>query len=132
MPEFVEFCSARAAELRSRIESLVRMESPSLDKAAVDQCGAALARMLGDAGAAVTTVPQPQRGDHVRAEIPGDRGRVLLLGHFDTVWNVGQLQRMPLHESDGKLYGPGVFAAWLSLFEVGDFEGATGLLGVRH
>ena len=33
---------------------------------------------------------------------------MLLVGHFDTVWPVGQLARMPLHESDGKLFGPGV------------------------
>ena len=34
---------------------------------------------------------------------------VLLLGHFDTVWPVGQLERMPLHEETGRLHGPGVF-----------------------
>jgi glutamate carboxypeptidase len=46
----------------------------------------------------------------VRATFPGDTGRqVLLLGHFDTVWPVGQLERMPFHEAAGRLHGPGVF-----------------------
>jgi glutamate carboxypeptidase len=31
-----------------------------------------------------------------------------MLGHFDTVWPVGQLARMPLLQRDGKLFGPGV------------------------
>jgi glutamate carboxypeptidase len=34
---------------------------------------------------------------------------VLLLGHFDTVWPIGQLDRMPLTRSGGRLHGPGVF-----------------------
>ena len=34
---------------------------------------------------------------------------MLLLGHFDTVWPVGQLDRMPLREEGGRLHGPGVF-----------------------
>ena len=33
----------------------------------------------------------------------------MLLGHFDTVWDVGQLDRMPLREEGGRLYGPGVY-----------------------
>ena len=33
----------------------------------------------------------------------------LLLGHFDTVWPVGQLARMPLRRDADRLYGPGAF-----------------------
>jgi glutamate carboxypeptidase len=33
----------------------------------------------------------------------------MLLGHFDTVWPIGQLERMPLRRHDGRLYGPGIF-----------------------
>jgi glutamate carboxypeptidase len=33
----------------------------------------------------------------------------LLLGHFDTVWPVGTLERMPVGVRDGRLHGPGVF-----------------------
>lgn len=109
MSELLEFCRAKASDLRRDIETLVRLESPSHDKAAVDRCGAALADRLRAAGARVTYDPQPSRGDHIRAEFPGGPSRVLLLGHFDTVWDIGQLQRMPLREEDGCLYGPGIF-----------------------
>jgi glutamate carboxypeptidase len=33
----------------------------------------------------------------------------LLIGHYDTVWPVGQLERMPMVVEQGKLFGPGVY-----------------------
>ena len=33
----------------------------------------------------------------------------MLLGHFDTVWDVGQLREMPLREEEGRLHGPGIY-----------------------
>jgi len=109
MLDLIEFCASRQAALRADIETLVRLESPSTDKASVDRCGAVLARMLESLGASVTRFPQTERGDHIRAEFGGGPKQVLLLGHFDTVWDVGQLERMPLREEDGRLFGPGVY-----------------------
>jgi glutamate carboxypeptidase len=102
-------------ELRRDVETLVRLESPSTDKAAVDRCGAAVAEMLRAAGGDVRLIQQSQRGDHVRAEFAGGPGRVLILGHFDTVWEVGTLARMPLREQDGRLHGPGIYDMKASL-----------------
>lgn len=109
MPDLFEFCRAQQEPLRAAIEMLVRLESPSHDKAAVDRCGAAIAQMLREMNARVTAIPQPGRGDHLRAEFDGGPRRVLLLGHFDTVWDVGQIARMPLRVDGGKLYGPGIY-----------------------
>jgi glutamate carboxypeptidase len=36
------------------------------------------------------------------------QGRILGLGHSDTVWPVGTLARMPFRKADGRLWGPGV------------------------
>ena len=107
--DLLEFCTAQQAALRRDIETLVRLESPSTSKPAVDACGAALAAMLEQSGATVTRYPQAQRGDHLRAEFGEGSGQVLLLGHFDTVWDVGQMARMPLREESGRLYGPGIY-----------------------
>jgi len=105
------WCAAEQAWLLDTIEALVRLESPSTDKAAVDRCGRELATRLERIGAAVTRIDGGERGNHLRAEFRGDGQPVLLLGHFDTVWPVGQLARMPLlHDCDaGVLRGPGVF-----------------------
>ncbi|CAN5825341.1 M20 family metallopeptidase [soil metagenome] len=109
MRPLLDFCSANADQVRSHIETLVRLESPSTDKAAVDRCGATLVRLLEAAGGSVTRFPQSDRGDHLLAEFPGGPQTVLVLGHFDTVWGVGQIQRMPFIEKDGRLFGPGIF-----------------------
>jgi glutamate carboxypeptidase len=105
----MDYCRSQQPQLRRDIETLVSLESPSGVKAAVDRCGEALSSMLTDAGATVTRFPQVDRGDHLRAEFSGGPRQVLLLGHFDTVWNEGELARMPLREADGRLHGPGVF-----------------------
>src|SRR5207302_6373118 len=112
------FCRGQHDWLLETIEALVRVESPTTDKAAVDRCGAELTSRLAAIGGQVMTLPRADRGDHVRAEFscsdvqPGSpaagaspQRQILLLGHFDTVWPVGQLDRMPLERRDGKLHG---------------------------
>jgi len=91
------------------IERLAALESPSTDKAAVDRCGRELAQRLREAGAVVETISNTARGDHIRARWGGDDRPVLLLGHFDTVWPVGTLEKMPLQRDGGRLRGPGTF-----------------------
>jgi glutamate carboxypeptidase len=87
---------------------LVAEESPSTDRAALERCAVVLAARLGEAGASVARVDGGSTAAHVLAEWRGDGPAVLLVGHFDTVWPVGQLARMPLEERDGRLFGPGV------------------------
>jgi len=107
--EILAWCRGEQPWLRGWLETLVRHESPSTNRAAVNVLGDELARQLTALGASVERIPGGQRGDHVRAVFPGDGRPILFLGHFDTVWDVGQLARMPLREEDGKLFGPGVF-----------------------
>ena len=91
------------------IEDLVRLESPSGDVAALNRCGAALAHHMTALGGRVTPIAAPGAGDHLRAEFGAGESQVLVLGHFDTVWPVGQLEHMPVRHDDGRLYGPGTF-----------------------
>ncbi|MGH9309947.1 MAG: M20 family metallopeptidase [Vicinamibacterales bacterium] len=109
MHRLLDYAESERAFLLDTLEALVRAESPSTDKAAVDRCGATLARQLTALGAAVERLPQDERGDHVRAGFKGEGRPILLLGHIDTVWAVGQIGRMPFREEDGRLHGPGIF-----------------------
>ena len=104
-----KFCRAERDWLLEVVESLVRLESPTTDKGAVDRCGAELARRLEAMGGRVTRLPRADRGDHLLAEYGCGESQILMLGHFDTVWPVGQLTQMPLTKSNGRLHGPGVF-----------------------
>ena len=51
-----------------------------------------------------------------RFEGPSGERPALVLGHFDTVWPVGTLERMPFRlDQSGRAYGPGVFDMKASL-----------------
>jgi glutamate carboxypeptidase len=88
--------------LISLIRELVACESPSGDAAALAACAGIVSRHARDASAIV----EPS-GTHLVADWPGPGPRVLLIGHFDTVWPIGQIVRQPLVEREGKLFGPG-------------------------
>jgi glutamate carboxypeptidase len=109
MRQLLTYAERHAEITLQAIETLVRLESPSTDKAAVDRCGEALSGMLRAAGGAVDRLRRSDRGDHVRARFAGSGTPVLLLGHFDTVWPAGTLERMPLRRDGDRLYGPGTF-----------------------
>ena len=117
------YCESRRDWVVETTLALARLESPTDDKAAVDRCGRELQQRMEAIGGTVTRLGQAKAGDHLRAEFGTGDGQVLLLGHFDTVWPVGQLERMPLEFRDGRLFGPGVF----------DMKGgvALGLLAAR-
>src|SRR4029079_15046758 len=87
------------------IEDLVRLESPSTDKAALNRVGAEIARLFVELGARAATLPQERAGDHLRIEIGRGEEQVLVIGHFDTVWSIGQIDTMPVRREDGRLYG---------------------------
>ena len=91
------------------IEDLVRLESPSTDKSALDRVGAEIARLFVELGARAAALPQERSGDHLRIEIGRGDEQVLVIGHFDTVWPIGQIETMPVRREDGRLYGPGSY-----------------------
>ena len=103
--------------------ALARAESPSTDTSALEPCLELMRRLLAEVGARVTVLPRTQAGDHLLAEAGCGERQVLMLGHFDTVWPVGQIERMPVVVRDGKLYGPGVYDMKAGL--------AIGLLAVQ-
>ena len=108
-PDFLTYCSGNRDWLLEFIEALVAIESPSDDRAAVNRCGTELASRLGALGGDITRVSSSTAGDHLRASFGRGPRQILLLGHFDTVWPIGQLGRMPLKREGRRLHGPGVF-----------------------
>ena len=107
--QFLDYCAGQRDWLLDFIEALVAIESPSDDPIAVNRCGAELASRLTALGATVTRVASTTAGDHLRASFGQGPRQILLLGHFDTVWPIGQLKTMPLKRENGRLYGPGIF-----------------------
>lgn len=90
---------------------MVECESPSEDARAVNR----FVELVSDAAApmaSVRTHPGGRYGRNLVCEfaLPGKKksGKVLALGHSDTVWPLGTLKSMPFRERGGRLWGPGV------------------------
>jgi glutamate carboxypeptidase len=91
---------------------LVLAESPSDNKTSVDACGAAAAARARELGGRIKLHKQRSFGDVLevrfgRRSKAGNAGRIMLLGHLDTVWPLGTLKQMPCRIEDGRLWGPG-------------------------
>ena len=112
MPEQLQRALERRQErFLAELEEIVALETPSGEKRALDAFAdmlAAKARSID--GGRVELVPDPANGTHVRAEWPGSAaGRpALVLGHYDTVWPLGTIERMPFRTNDDRAYGPGI------------------------
>ncbi len=105
-------------EMMRRLSDLVCLESPSRDKPALDTLGAVLANRLGEVGASVEIIPNAEGGNHVlgRFSVTSSLRPALVLAHFDTVWPLGTLERMPFRvDEDGRAFGPGIFDMKASL-----------------
>ncbi len=121
MDPLLHYTQQRLPAMLDWIEGLVRIESPTDDKAAVDQAVAYVVDNLptkAPTRAKVKLHRQRGYGNHLRLEFPlSPRGRksqpaagqVLGLGHLDTVWAKGTLARMPCKREGGRLWGPGSF-----------------------
>jgi len=101
---------AREPQLLSDLKALVEIESPSSDKSAVDHLAEFLAARLEHLGAYAQIHQIKNFGNHVQADFAGisESKPVLLLGHIDTVWELGTLKQMPFRVADGRAWGPGV------------------------
>src|SRR6516162_7988601 len=102
---------SRQSEIIDCVRELVGRESPTHDKLACDKLCSYLAVQFERIGGHVEIHRQSIAGDHLEVDFSGasDRKPLLLLGHFDTVYDVGTLQSMPWREQNERLYGPGVF-----------------------
>ncbi len=101
-------------ELIALLREFVECESPSDDAACVSRFQELLvARAAGLAKPKFTrSAGAYGRNLLLDFELPGPRrktpGRVLGVGHADTVWSLGTLRTMPFRRELGRLWGPGV------------------------
>jgi glutamate carboxypeptidase len=111
--ELLRLLKPRLREMLATLRRFVDAESPSLEKAAADRCCGVLAEEWSKRGARVERIAQKHRGDILRItqapSKPRLSGQLLVLGHYDTVYSSGTLQKMPFCVSAGKAYGPGTF-----------------------
>jgi glutamate carboxypeptidase len=111
--EFVQKLRTHEPEMLHLLGRFVRAESPSDNKNAVDQFGRMVAAEWRKRGARVTVLQQAKRGNNLLASYwrgkGRPKGRILLLGHLDTVYDLGSLADMPFRVVHGRAWGPGAF-----------------------
>jgi len=110
--EYLDRVSPRHDAMLATLRELVELESPSHNKAAVDALGQVLGKKFEELGGEVQFHPSLNFGNHIQVDFPGrEAGRkpIMLLGHFDTVWDVGTLKQMPFKVEGKKAAGPGIF-----------------------
>ncbi len=107
----LKYCQSELEPLLVCLRRAVEIESPTSSKAGVDRLASYVAREFKRYGAKVRVLSHATAGSSVLAEFWGQRrGRkpILILGHLDTVWDVGTLRQMPFRIRKGRAYGPGI------------------------
>jgi len=115
MSVILTYLLARQEAMIRTLEDLVALESPSDERLAVNAVAGYLAQAFEPLDAKVEFLPQTVFGDHLRVTWGhGDR-QILLLGHMDTVWPIGELEERPFQIVEDKNTallkgtGPGIF-----------------------
>lgn len=93
------------AQMMDLWQDLVNQDSPASYREGVDLVAKRVFKELEEAGASTRW---DEEGKALIAEIPGDsRAPVLLLGHMDTVFPVGEAARRPFTVEGSRVTGPG-------------------------
>jgi glutamate carboxypeptidase len=106
------YCESELDALVGCLRQAVEIESPSQNPAAIDRVANFFAQEFRQRGAKVQLLSHPTAGSALVGEFPaGARGAkpILLLGHLDTVWDIGTLAVMPYRVEAGSAFGPGIY-----------------------
>ncbi|MBW2148443.1 MAG: M20 family metallopeptidase [Deltaproteobacteria bacterium] len=124
------YVESRQGEILDFLSGLVKKESPSHEKDHVDAVIDDLESAYKDLGFTTRRLLQERYGAHLVADFSGGGGqRVLLVGHADTVYSLGTLDKTPLKRDGERLMGPGVHDMKGGLTAM--LFGIRALLGVR-
>jgi glutamate carboxypeptidase len=93
----------------NELKTIVNIDSGTYTKAGVDQVAEWMQGRLEASECRVTVQPQREFGNHLVATRRGSgKARILVIGHMDTVFPDGEVERRPFTIKDGRAYGPGV------------------------
>ena len=91
------------------LERLVNIDSGSYCKEGIDLCGQIVSEALRALRFCAETIIEPQRGNHIRAERPGDGDkRLFISAHLDTVCPSGTVAKRPFRLEGEIAFGPGI------------------------
>ena len=107
-----EFLKDHQEEMIIFLKKLVSSESPSHDPGSQSEIMEILKGAFQSLDFEVGVYPGKKTGGFLYArpkEHPKDGAIQLMIGHCDTVWRKNTLDSMPIHDSEERITGPGVF-----------------------
>jgi glutamate carboxypeptidase len=111
--ELITYFTECRNEMLDFMRWLVEQESMSREAEATTRIAENYGERLARAGATVDRFRDAKYGTTIRAHFasgePSNSGQLLVVGHLDTVWPLGTLQRRPFHIDGDIAYGPGIF-----------------------
>jgi glutamate carboxypeptidase len=108
----LDYCQSEMRPMLQCLRQTVEIESPSSSKPGVDRLARFIAKECRQCAGKTYLLKHPVAGSAVSAEFwAGKRNQkpILLLGHLDTVWEIGTLAQMPFRVRGGRAFGPGIF-----------------------
>ncbi|WP_271400055.1 M20 family metallopeptidase [Salinicoccus roseus] len=110
MNNFKKYLTDNDEDIFNHIEEIVKMETPSDNKELLDKAALWIAEKFEDlTGGSAEIIDNKETGNHVIGTFGQGEKQLLLLAHFDTVWESGTLNHMPFRKDSNKAYGPGIF-----------------------
>ncbi|HJF30335.1 MAG TPA: M20 family metallopeptidase [Sporosarcina psychrophila] len=106
MDKVLDYMEENKQDIIKDIRYLVERDSPSNDVDLVDLCADRIQKLfVRYFGYSADVIKNSDYGDHLRFEYGEGERTILILSHFDTVWDEGDLK---LKIDGDKLYGPGI------------------------
>lgn len=106
MNQIYDYVKESKKEILSDIEKVVKKESPTRRKDLSDICKQEI-EALFESYLNITPeiIKDDEFGDHLKYRIGKGKSQILITGHYDTVWDEGDL---PYTIQNDKAYGPGI------------------------
>ncbi|MFD1067638.1 M20 family metallopeptidase [Oceanobacillus locisalsi] len=110
MEKYYDFIYQKKHQMYDSVKEIVEHESPSHEKELLDQLATWISNQFETLTEGKTKIiKNEQYGNHVVGEFGTGDKQLLILAHFDTVWEKGTLEKKPFSIKDGIARGPGVF-----------------------
>lgn len=99
---------AHVPAMLAQLERLVNTESPSLNNERLEESARVIAEILTEVTGKAPTIISTDRGPHVHWK-GSEQTNVLIVGHHDTVFPLGEVAKRPFSRDGDIARGPGVF-----------------------
>lgn len=115
----IDHFAAQQTQTLDLIRELVEQETTSRESERLNDIARFVEGLLRPYAKSISLIQSAGLGSHLSArffdaapagEVRPDNGELLIIGHLDTVWPVGTLERIPFRvTSEGRAHGPGIF-----------------------